>query len=169
MSQSTEVFTRKTSGLVRVMSPYSAFAYNVLAIGILFPWVYLTASYAFPRANIPLGIIITGILLIPMWFCYSHLAASMPRSGGDYVFQSRILSGPVGFTATMIPAWFVMYLCFAGWMLCATGLSPMLGVLGFRSGNLGLYRAAEWFSGATGTIILSIVCLTGAILIFINR
>ena len=32
-----EVFTRKASGLVRVMSPFSAFIYNVLTMGLTFP------------------------------------------------------------------------------------------------------------------------------------
>jgi len=32
-----EVFTRKASGLVRVMSPYSAFVYNILTMGLIFP------------------------------------------------------------------------------------------------------------------------------------
>jgi len=36
-----EVFTRKASGLVRVMSPYSAFVYNILTMGLIFPWTYL--------------------------------------------------------------------------------------------------------------------------------
>ena len=37
-----EVFTRKSSGLVRVMSPYSAFVYNILGVpvaaGVLYPF-----------------------------------------------------------------------------------------------------------------------------------
>ena len=31
-----EVFTRKASGLVRVMSPFSAFIYNILTMGLIF-------------------------------------------------------------------------------------------------------------------------------------
>ena len=36
-----EVFTRNSSGLVRVMSPYSAFVYNILTMGLIFPWTDL--------------------------------------------------------------------------------------------------------------------------------
>ncbi len=36
-----QVFTRRASGLVRVMSPYSAFIYNILTMGIIFPWTYM--------------------------------------------------------------------------------------------------------------------------------
>ena len=43
-----EVFTRKASGLVRVMSPYSAFVYNILTMGLIFPWTYLWAPGALP-------------------------------------------------------------------------------------------------------------------------
>src|SRR5712692_6160615 len=56
-----QVFTRRASGLVRVMSPYSAFAYNVLNIGVIFPWVYITTLSVFPNANVWVGIIVSGL------------------------------------------------------------------------------------------------------------
>src|SRR5947199_261657 len=46
-----QVFTRRASGLVRVMSPYSAFAYNILNIGVIFPWVYITPLALDPGAS----------------------------------------------------------------------------------------------------------------------
>ena len=46
VSATPEVFTRKASGLVRVMSPYSAFVYNILTMGLIFPWTYLWAPGA---------------------------------------------------------------------------------------------------------------------------
>ena len=63
-----EIFTRKASGLVRVMSPYSAFIYNILTMGIIFPWVFLVSPTAFPGGNIPLGILICTIIEIPIAF-----------------------------------------------------------------------------------------------------
>lgn len=136
---STEVFVRKASGLVREMSPYSAFAYNVLAIGILFPWVYLQGPAIFPAANIAIGILITGIILIPMWYTYSWLSASMPRSGGDYVFQTRILSGWIGFGSTLMGAFMAMlYAAFAGWMFSVIGAAPMFAIWGYASNNISL-------------------------------
>src|SRR2546425_11680256 len=55
-------FTRRASGLVRVMSPYSAFAYNVLNIGVIFAWVYITTLAVFPIANVWVGIMVTGLV-----------------------------------------------------------------------------------------------------------
>ena len=63
-----EVFTRKASGLVRVMSPYSAFVYNILTMGIIFPWVFLVSPTAFPGGNVPLGILICTLVQIPIAF-----------------------------------------------------------------------------------------------------
>src|SRR2546428_193355 len=92
-----QVFTRRASGLVRVMSPYSAFAYNILNIGIIFPWVYITTIILFPGASIWLGIFITGIFTGFLAVVYAGLASAMPRTGGDYVFQSRTLRPWLGF------------------------------------------------------------------------
>lgn len=168
MSNQGEVFTRKASGLVRVMSPYSAFAYNVLAIGILFPWAYLWASAVFPEANVPLGILITGVLLVPMWITYSWLSASMPRSGGDYVFQTRILAGPIGFFVTVMGASFVMYTPFAGWMLTATGLGPMIAIFEYNGGGAGLSNLLPMLTGSWGTIVITMVCQVLALLLLIR-
>ena len=78
-----EVFTRKASGLVRVMSPYSAFAYNILTMGLIFPWTYLWAPGALPGGSLVWGIIIATVLEIPIALAYVWLSTALPRSGGD--------------------------------------------------------------------------------------
>ena len=52
-----EVFVRKSSGLIRVMSPFSAFVYNVLTMGLIFPWAFLQSPAAFPGSSLWLGIL----------------------------------------------------------------------------------------------------------------
>lgn len=169
MTKQVEVFVRKASGLVREMSPYSAFAYNVLAIGILFPWIYLWGPAAFPKANIALGVILTGVMLLPMWYTYSWLSASMPRSGGDYVFQTRILSGWIGFSVTMMGAVVAfLYASFAGWMLSAVGISPMLAVWSYQWQSVALLNLAKWFSSPWGVVIVSLVALALATYVLIR-
>lgn len=78
------------------MSPCSAFAYNVLNIGVIFPWVYLFVGL-WPDANVPFAILIAGIFTAFLSLVYCGLAAAMPRTGGDYVFQSRTLKPWLGF------------------------------------------------------------------------
>jgi amino acid transporter len=88
-----EVFTRKASGLVRVMSPYSAFVYNILTMGLIFPWTYLWAPGALPGGKMVWGILLAMVIEIPIAFAYVWLSTALPRSGGDYVFQSRVFGG----------------------------------------------------------------------------
>ena len=61
-----EVFTRNSSGLVRVMSPYSAFVYNILTMGLIFPWTYLWAPGALPGGRLVWGILLAMIFEIPI-------------------------------------------------------------------------------------------------------
>ena len=61
-----QVFTRRASGLVRVMSPYSAFIYNILTMGVIFPWTYLWAPTAFQGSNLVLGILFAFLFELPI-------------------------------------------------------------------------------------------------------
>ena len=61
-----EVFTRKASGLVRVMSPFSAFVYNILTMGLIFPWTYLWAPGALPGGKLVWGILLAMLIEIPL-------------------------------------------------------------------------------------------------------
>src|SRR5438046_10707780 len=92
-----QVFTRRASGLVRVMSPYSAFAYNILNIGVIFPWVYITPLALDPGASVWAGILICGAFSSLWAWAYASLASAMPRTGGDYGFPRRALRPWCGF------------------------------------------------------------------------
>src|SRR5438876_170486 len=88
-----QVFTRRASGLVRVMSPYSAFAYNVLNIGVIFPWVYITTIAFQNGASVWAGILLCGLFTSFLAVAYTGLASAMPRTGGGSVLQSRTFRG----------------------------------------------------------------------------
>src|SRR5437667_9638179 len=57
-----QVFTRRASGLVRVMSPYSAFAHNVLNRGVILPWVYVTTISIQNCASASTALLLGGLL-----------------------------------------------------------------------------------------------------------
>ena len=54
-SAQPEIFTRKASGLVRVMSPYSAFIYNILTMGLIFPLDLFVGAGCTARRQTGLG------------------------------------------------------------------------------------------------------------------
>lgn len=91
------VFLRPSSGLLRDIGLGGAFGINAGAqsIGGAFAF-YSLLLLLFPGANILLMLIIGGALITPLAWVYSQLAVSMPRSGGDYVYQSRIFHPATG-------------------------------------------------------------------------
>src|SRR5205823_8883788 len=165
-----QVFTRRASGLVRVMSPYSAFAYNVLNIGVIFPWVYITTLSVFPNANVWAGIIVTGIFTGFLAVVYAGLASAMPRTGGDYVFQSRTLKPWLGFAivSTMIITFFLQWQALGGWLVAVLGLSPMFLGLGLTTGNTMFIDWGIWFATPFGAMVTTMVTSTIAALVLIK-
>jgi amino acid transporter len=94
----SRTFVRQSTGLVREASAVDATIFNAvfsapvgatLAIGIL--W----ALSAFPGADPVWATIIAVIINIPVLIMMALLASSMPRTGGDYVWVSRILAPPL--------------------------------------------------------------------------
>jgi amino acid transporter len=154
-----EVFTRKASGLVRVMSPYSAFVYNILTMGIIFPWTYLWAPGALPGGNLFWGIILALLIEIPIAFTYVWLSTALPRSGGDYVFQSRVFGGGWAFTIVMsgFVIWILQWVALSGWLLSYLGFAPLFLGLGATLGNPGLSNLGVWFTTSNGIITVSIL------------
>src|SRR5213596_3298799 len=165
-----QVFTRRASGLVRVMSPYSAFAYNILNIGIIFPWVYITTIILFPGASIWLGIFITGVFTGFLAVVYAGLASAMPRTGGDYVFQSRTLRPWLGFAivSTMIITFFLQWQALGGWLVAILGFAPLFTGLGLTTGNTMFIDWGVWFSTPMGAMVTTMVTSTFAALILIK-
>ena len=158
MAVSAEVFTRKASGLVRVMSPYSAFIYNILTMGLIFPWVFLWGPSSFPGGSLPLGILIATVLELPIAFAYVWLTSAMPRSGGDYVFQSRVFGGGIGFTVVFsgFVIWILQWVALSGWLMAVLGISPLCLGLGVITGSSALVAFGVWVQSATGVVIVSV-------------
>lgn len=154
-----EVFTRKASGLVRVMSPWSAYFYNILTMGLIFPWTYLWAPGSLPGGHLVWGIILAMLFELPISLVYVFLSTALPRSGGDYVFQSRVWGGGLAFALTMsgIVIWQFQWLALSGWLISYLGFAPLFLGLGATMGNIGLANLGIWFTTPVGITIVSII------------
>jgi APA family basic amino acid/polyamine antiporter len=154
-----EVFVRKASGLVRVMSPWAAFIYNILTMGLIFPWTYLWAPGALPGGKLVWGILLAMVIEIPIAFVYVWLSTAMPRSGGDYVFESRVFGGGVAFTVVMsgYVIWILQWVALSGWLVSYLGFAPLFLGLGATMGNATLSSMGVWFTQSTGIVIVSIL------------
>ena len=135
-----KVFVRETTGLVRAMSPHHAFIYNMMAVGLTGFTEAVLFSYGpavLPGADVGLGIITTVLAAVPFYIVVSMLASSMPRAGGDYVWQSRVINPAVGFAAAF-SAWTVwqwFFSAFLGSVMVTLGFQPFLAELGQITGN----------------------------------
>ncbi len=154
-----EVFTRKASGLVRVMSPYSAFIYNILTMGLIFPWTYLWAPGALPGGKLVWGILLAMVCEVPIALSYVWLSTALPRSGGDYVFQSRVFGGGAAFTIMMsgFVIWILQWVALSGWLVSYLGFAPLFLGLGATLPSAALSNIGLWFTKPTGIIIVSIL------------
>ena len=153
-----EVFSRKASGLTRVMSPWSAFMYNFLTMGIIFPWTFVWAPAAFPGVSVWMACLLAIVLELPIALAYVWMATAMPRSGGDYVFQSRVFGGWVGFPVVMsgFCVWILQWVALAGWLLATLGFAPLFLGLGVHYESASLINAAVWCNSAAGHVWISI-------------
>jgi amino acid transporter len=165
-----EVFVRKSSGLVRVMSPSSAFVYNVLTMGLIFPWTYLWAPGALPGGQLVWGILLAMLLEIPIALAYVWLSTAFPRTGGDYVFQSRVFGGGLAFTLVFsgFVIWILQWVALSGWLLSALGFAPLFLGLGAATGSAALVDLSTWFTTPAGIVVTSVVNALVALLILIS-
>lgn len=165
-----QVFTRRASGLVRVMSPYSAFIYNVLTMGVIFPWTYIWAPTAFQGSNLTLGILFAFLFELPIALAYAWLATALPRSGGDYVFQSRVFGGGFGFTVVFafFVLWILQWVALSGWLLAVLGLAPTFIGLGVTTGVDALTSFGTWAASTNGIIVISIINALLSLLLLVS-
>nr|MDO8100585.1 APC family permease [Candidatus Njordarchaeota archaeon] len=98
------LFAREATGLVREVRPLDSVIFNMIAIIGVGPVGFLTTLSLFPQANLPVTIL---IFLIPAFFTfmtYRELSVAMPRSGGDYIYVTRVINPAVGFVGSVL-AW----------------------------------------------------------------
>jgi APA family basic amino acid/polyamine antiporter len=92
------MFLRNATGLVKGWSGFDAFAYSFLSVNLVtLGMFYSLAIFAYvPTGSAIASIITTAVGMTFMAIAYAGLIAVMPRAGGDYVWQTRILDGIPG-------------------------------------------------------------------------
>lgn len=132
-------YVRRASGLVRSISAWDALMFCTVTPGPVLGFLYtLWAPALYPGASMPFAVLMM-LTFIPSSLVLYLLSISMPRSGGEYVYASRILHPVLGFFASWLLC-VIMY----GWYgelmsWCVTfGLSPLVYSAGVLTGNSGL-------------------------------
>jgi amino acid transporter len=164
MTTSTpQVFIRNATGLVREMSPTDGAIFNILNAAAFTTAIFMFAQapVAFPGANIAIGILITAVLGIFHTLNYAWLNSLMPRSGADYVYQSRILHPAIGFVLifTGWTLWGTFWMSFYGWATAVLGVSPSAVLIGVQTHTTALSSFGSWAASKPGIVVISFVAL----------
>ncbi|MEW5938245.1 MAG: hypothetical protein AB1750_01170, partial [Chloroflexota bacterium] len=151
----SDLFVRKATGLVRSWSVFDAFIYALFSINLITLGLYsFSQMYYFGGGMVP-ALVISAVFIFFEVIVYAGLIAVMPRSGGDYVWQSRILGGAVGFILAVTGWWFILWLWVPlyGDMFRHIVLVPLLAILGMKD-------AAIWFAQpGTPLFVASLITL----------
>ncbi|RJP53540.1 MAG: APC family permease [Anaerolineaceae bacterium] len=151
----SNLFVRKATGLVRSWSVMDAFIYALFSINLITLGLYSFSQMYYFEGGMVNALIISAVFIFFEVIVYAALIAVMPRSGGDYVWQSRILGGAVGFILAVTGWWFILWLWVPlyGDMFRHIVLVPLLGIFGVKD-------LALWFAGTQmGSFTASIITL----------
>ena len=141
-------------------------------MGVLLVLVYTTwAAGLFPGVDLPTTVLIAVPLCLPIAFLYAFLSAAMPRTGGDYVWVSRIIHPAIAFMSSLlagmalisliaaVPAWALQY-----------GIASIFSGFGIIYNDPGFSNMASWVGspavvqvfGLIYFILIGIVMVRGA-------
>jgi amino acid transporter len=163
-----KLYMRKATGLVREIGILTAVIIaicNVVGLGWqkrVFQatgWTPLAENKYFLGIHpMVMAFFLGGIVILLSLYCFAMLSAAMPRSGGGYIFISRILSPPLGFVAT----WFQFFSVAVSYGLIAVAVFEALQIFGGLAfptlGAAGWFKALStpWGMFLTGTVIVLI-------------
>ncbi|MBS7645735.1 APC family permease [Candidatus Bathyarchaeota archaeon] len=93
------VFVRTASGLIRTVSTLDAFFLSFWALSPLLGGVFIFwfSAAVFPGGHLPLASLVSIPFSLALAAVYAYFCSAMPRSGGDYIFVSRVLHPVLGF------------------------------------------------------------------------
>ena len=135
-----KLFVRKATGLVREISFWTAVIIiltNVIGLGWQKRVFQFTGPAIVPESTWVLGMppvvmsfLIVGVIVLLTVFMFAVLGAAMPRSGGGYVYISRIIHPSVGFLAS----WAEYFSIAVSWGLIGTAVFEAILIYAWIAG-----------------------------------
>ncbi len=153
--ESPTLFLRKATGLVRGWSVRDSMIYACLSTNVVTLGIYeMSFQSFFPKGQLLTAVLISGVWVSFLVIAYAGLVVTIPRAGGDYVWQTRILGSGIGFVMAATGWWFILWLWapIYGNVLSVEFFQPLLATLGHPS-------AATWFGGHTGVFVITVITI----------
>jgi len=140
MSEKVKYFAREATGLTRTIGTMDALVLNLSLMSLGYLCVYIVFGPAtFFGANMMVALGIGLLINLILGVLYYMFSITMPRTGGDYVFVSRVVHPAVGLLSNF---WLVVILLTAigivSVWLVVDGIAALLWSLGTVMGDAGL-------------------------------
>jgi amino acid transporter len=164
------MFTRRATGLVREVGPFSTFVFNVsISPTAIFVATGIFGALAlFSGANLYLALVMSLGFALIFAIAFGLLSTAIPRSGGDYVFVGRVFHPALGLVSSY--TWVIAILLSVAFFAVGFStvvLAPSFDVLALVShsstlaswGNtLATDKVAQFLIG-TGVVLVSCATL----------
>ncbi len=154
-----QLFSRESSGLVRLGSPWRMLLLNVANVGVVYiMFTYWAHPAVFPQSNLLIAILLAAALALPFNLLYGMFASIMPRTGSEYVFLSRTFHPAIGFMASFAAAMSqAFWVGIGGYWIAQFVLGPLFSSYGAVSGNETIAAIGAWASEPTTYFIFGTV------------
>ena len=145
MSVEQKVFVREATGFVREISIVDALFANLgfmaLTLGLL---TFIIGPWLFPGGDLLVSTLLCTVLSIFPALMYAFFVWAMPRSGGDYVWVSRLTHPLLGLVLNFnLTFWYVFFGGIVTAWVTSLALSPGLLVVGLVTSNQSLVEIAN--------------------------
>jgi APA family basic amino acid/polyamine antiporter len=111
IGEAPALFLRKATGLVKGWSKFDAFLYSFMSVNFVTLGLFFSLSVIgyVPAGQVLPALLISGAFITCLVVTYAGLISVMPRAGGDYVWQSRVLGGGIAFVLSVTGWWFILW------------------------------------------------------------
>ena len=162
------VFVRDATGLVRQISSIDALGMALANIGLLFVFNTIVFGPGFwPTAN-PITTFLFGLLLVlPSVGVYTLMSIAMPRTGGDYVWVSRITHPSLGFMINVgLTAVVLSFIGIGTPTASEWAMAEMFYDLGKIYGNQSYLNIANMLQISSVTFVIAcVLCVVAAVVV----
>ena len=168
------IYTRKATGLVREVSLTDHLIFNFTSATALVSGLVVTSFVVavFPGANYLVSLLLALVLSLGLWTCIALMTATLPKVGGDYVFNSRVLHPSIGFAFNLcVVAISPLTAGLVAGFIATLGLSPAFSAIGTVTGSSTFtdwsatftfpHKNVVFLCGTIGVIAVSVLAALG--------
>ena len=159
-SESTRLFIRQTSGLVRELGIPAATGISLASVAVVNTFINFNAGLTdFTKSDMYLPLVAGAIIWLVAMFAYRYLLRAVPRAGGEYVYLSRIVSPAAGSVAGLGIAVVFTYVLSTNAHFAAQFTPFMLSGLGSAFGSTALANAGNHLTSNISIALLSVAVM----------